>query len=59
MQYAFGKTVALTHDEAVARVTEALGKEGFGVLTEIDVAANPQAVPELLKLTKGRRIIFW
>lgn len=39
-KYAFGKTVALGFDEAVARATEALGKEGFGVLTEIDVAAT-------------------
>jgi uncharacterized protein (DUF302 family) len=39
-KYAFGKTVALKHDEAVARATEALAKEGFGVLTEIDVAAT-------------------
>ena len=40
VKYAMGKTVALKHDEAVARATEALAKEGFGVLTEIDVAAT-------------------
>ncbi|GAP34242.1 DUF302 domain-containing protein [Piscinibacter sakaiensis] len=37
---AFGKTTSLTHDEAIARVTADLAKEGFGVLTEIDVAAT-------------------
>jgi len=40
MTYAFGKTVPMTHGEALARVTDALSKEGFGVLTEIDVAAT-------------------
>lgn len=35
--YAFGKTVGMGHAEAVARVREELAKEGFGVLTEINV----------------------
>lgn len=38
--YAFGKAVSLSHPEAIERVTQALAKEGFGVLTEIDVAAT-------------------
>ena len=38
--YVFGRTVALDHAKARERVIEALGKEGFGVLTEIDVAAT-------------------
>jgi uncharacterized protein (DUF302 family) len=39
-KYVFGKTVALGFDEAIKRVTEELAKEGFGVLTEIDVKAT-------------------
>jgi len=40
MQYAFGKTVAMSQDKAIERVTQELAKEGFGILTEIDVAAT-------------------
>jgi len=39
-KYAFGKTVNLGYQQAVETVTQALAKEGFGVLTEIDVAAT-------------------
>lgn len=38
--YVFGKSVPLDHGEARSRVIDALGKEGFGVLTEIDVQAT-------------------
>ena len=39
-KYAFGKTVSLSFEQATEAVTQALAKEGFGVLTEIDVAAT-------------------
>lgn len=37
MSYYFNKIVDMTFDEAIAKATEELNKEGFGVLTEIDV----------------------
>jgi uncharacterized protein (DUF302 family) len=37
MSYYFNKTIALPFDEAVERVKAELKKDGFGVLTEIDV----------------------
>ncbi len=38
--YGFGKTVACAFDEAIGRVTAALQTEGFGILSDIDVAAT-------------------
>lgn len=37
MKYYFSKTVALSFAEAIDKVTEELKKEGFGILTDIDV----------------------
>ncbi len=36
-KYAFKTIVHLSYEEAIQRVTDELKKEGFGVLTEIDV----------------------
>ena len=38
--YGFGKTLEYSFEHAVDRVIEELQKEGFGVLTDIDVAAT-------------------
>ena len=40
MSYYFTKEVDLSFEEAIERVIEELKKEGFGVLTEIDVKAT-------------------
>ena len=40
MPYYFAKEISLNFEEAITRVTEELKKEGFGVLTEIDVKAT-------------------
>jgi uncharacterized protein (DUF302 family) len=37
MEYGISKTVNLTYEQAIEKVTEELKKEGFGVLTTIDV----------------------
>lgn len=48
--FGFGKTVELGFDAAIERVTEELAKEGFGILTVIDVQATLKA-----KLDKDMR----
>ena len=40
MSYGFSKQVELSYEDALVKVTEELQKEGFGVLTEIDVKAT-------------------
>jgi len=37
MSYYFSKTLNVSFDEAITKVIEELKKEGFGILTEIDV----------------------
>jgi uncharacterized protein (DUF302 family) len=37
MNYGFSKTVNMSYEEAITKVTDELKKEGFGVLTSIDV----------------------
>lgn len=37
MSYTFSKTLSVSFEEAISRVTEVLQSEGFGILTEIDV----------------------
>ncbi|MDZ7644394.1 MAG: DUF302 domain-containing protein [Woeseiaceae bacterium] len=39
-RFGFGKVVDGPFDNVLAKVTEELGKEGFGVLSDIDVAAK-------------------
>ncbi len=40
MKYYFSKILHVSFDEAIVRVTEELKKEGFGILTDIDVQAT-------------------
>ena len=42
-EFGFGKTVELSFDDAIERVTAELDNEGFGVLSDIDVAAKMKA----------------
>jgi uncharacterized protein (DUF302 family) len=37
MSYYFSNSITASFDDAIVRVTDALKKEGFGILTEIDV----------------------
>ena len=41
--YYFTKQLEISFENAIARVTEELSKEGFGVLTEIDVKKTMKA----------------
>ena len=40
MSYYFSRILDVSFDEAIQRTTEELRKEGFGILTEIDVKAT-------------------
>jgi len=42
-KFGFGKIVDVSFDDAIQKVTVELEKEGFGVLSDIDVAAKMKA----------------
>ena len=42
-EFGFGKVVEESFDDAIEKVTAELEKEGFGVLSDIDVAAKMKA----------------
>jgi len=42
--FGFGKAVDANFDDAIAQVTDELKKDGFVVLTEIDVAAQVKEI---------------
>lgn len=42
-EFGFGKSVDIPFDDAIDKVTGELEKEGFGVLSDIDVAAKMKA----------------
>ena len=42
-EFGFGKIVEASFDDAIEKVTVELEKEGFGVLSDIDVAAKMKA----------------
>lgn len=54
-EFGFGKVVDESFDEAIDKVTAELEKEGFGVLSDIDVAAKMKA--KLDKDMPGYRIL--
>lgn len=54
-EFGFGKVVEESFDGAIQKVTAELEKEGFGVLSDIDVAAKMKA--KLDKNMPGYRIL--
>ena len=40
MPYYFSRTIEMSYETAIERVTEELKKEGFGILTQIDVSST-------------------
>ncbi|HEY8416999.1 MAG TPA: DUF302 domain-containing protein [Limnochordales bacterium] len=53
--YGYRRRVRLSYDEAVAKVRDTLKAQGFGVLTEIDVAAT---LKQKLDVDFGKRYVI-
>ena len=47
MKYYFNKTLNEDFDSVIERVTEELKKEGFGILTEIDIKETLKIAHEI------------
>ncbi len=56
MKYGFTVLLTIPFDDVIRRTVTALEKEGFGVLTEIDVQA---AVKDKLGIYRTPYLIFW
>lgn len=66
MNYYFSKTLNMSLDKAIAGVTEELKKEGFGILTDIDVKAtlkkglrNESVNGMILQFNTGSSFLKW
>jgi uncharacterized protein (DUF302 family) len=55
MSYGFSKTVTRSYESAIEKVTEELKKEGFGVLTTIDVR---ETLKKKLNVDIGKYIVL-
>lgn len=55
MEYGITKTIELPYEQAIEKVTEELKKEGFGVLTTIDVK---ETLKKKLDVDFGKYIIL-
>ena len=56
MKYYFNKITNYSFDEAIEKVTEELQKEGFGVLTEIDVTATLKKKLDIIRTNEIERL---
>ncbi len=56
-RYGIAKSVPLPYEEAVERTRAALQKEGFGVLTEIDVKATLRSSSGRSRRSEGRQTL--
>ncbi|HFC11046.1 MAG TPA: DUF302 domain-containing protein [Candidatus Kaiserbacteria bacterium] len=55
MEYSFTKKLSLSFEEALVSVKEALAKEGYGILTEIDFA---ETLKKRLGVTHDKYVIL-
>ena len=57
-RYGLGVDLSVPYEIAIERVTEALKREGFGILTTIDVKATLLQAPRIVYLRNSRPSFF-